>query len=48
MRSGFGGETWKTGAKYEGNFKDDMRSGKGTMDYDTETQFSGEWVNDKR
>jgi hypothetical protein len=36
------------GSIYEGSFKNDMRSGKGTMVYEDGSKYSGEWKHNWR
>lgn len=41
--NGFGVMVWNTGLRYEGNFKNGMRSGYGFMRYPSGDEYIGEW-----
>ena len=46
---GHGTYTWSDGAVYEGDWKDDLRHGDGTMIYfNEEAKYVGEWINNKK
>ena len=47
-RNGQGTETEADGAKYTGEFKDDMRNGQGTLKMADGSTYTGEWRDDKR
>ena len=36
------------GGKYEGNFKDGMKNGKGTYIYSNGSKYEGEWKDNKK
>ena len=39
---------YANGERYNGEWKDDKRSGKGSMMYATNERYDGEWKEDKR
>ena len=39
---------WTTGQKYQGEWKDNRKHGKGTMVYKNRDKYEGGWVEDKR
>lgn len=46
--AGPGVHTWKSGHRFEGNFKDDSPSGYGVMFFPVGWRYEGEWINGKR
>ena len=39
---------WKNGDRYEGDYKNDKREGKGIMYWNDGDKYEGDWKNDKR
>lgn len=48
FKSGFGVNTWSTGGRYDGLFKENKRHGKGKMIYCEGTVYEGQWFNGKQ
>ena len=47
QRHGRGVQIWKSGAKYEGNWRDDKANGDGRFIYGNGDVYEGEWVDDE-
>lgn len=46
-QNGYGEETTKdSNVTYQGNFKDEMKDGKGKMNFNNELEFVGDFIND--
>ena len=37
---------WDDGCKYDGDWKDDVRHGKGTFEYTNGDKYEGDWADD--
>jgi len=46
--NGLGKEKWANGASYEGSYRNNKRTGQGTMTYADQSVFTGTWLNDQR
>ena len=46
-RHGFGIQVWPDGAKYEGQWENNMANGKGRYYHSSGDVYDGDWLNDK-